>query len=174
MKMRLHSVFYGPPIDKVLSDLSWNVAKLHPKLMDSDETTCGVIAKMEFTNIAWLLPSNRNIDNFRVLMKGTQQCRDVNTAWFMRGRELGSSVRECDVTQEQAHDMYMCAIRCLCPCGVKCEYLHLQLQFPPWMMKSLSICFYEHVKSRGVSGNTISGVTPGWFRTSGTILARSA
>ena len=174
VKMRLHSVSYVPPAAKVLSDISLDVARLYPKLTDSDATTCEIIAGMECTNIVWLLPSNKTSDQFRVFINGTQQCRDVNTAWFMSGRELGSSVIECDVTQEQPENIHICNIRCLCPCGVKCDYLHLQLQFPPWMMKSLSICYYEHVNSRNDHGTIISALTLGWNGTNGGILMRAS
>ena len=140
----MHSVSYQPPSDRVLANISLGAANVYPKLMDADASTCEFITGGKFTNIAWFLPDNRTTNYFRVYMKGTQQCQDVNTAWFMSGRLFGSTMLECDVKQEQDGALHVCDIRCLCHCGLKCDSLHLQLQFPPWMMKSLALCFIEH------------------------------
>ena len=144
--MRMHSVSHQPPSHRVLANVSMDVAKVYPKLVDADASTCEFITRGKFTNIAWFLPNNRTSNYFRVYMKGTQQCQDVNTAWFMTGRMFGLNMVECDVRQEQNGAVHVCDITCLCPCGMKCDFLHLQLQFPPWMTKSIALCFYEHQK----------------------------
>ena len=144
-KIRLHSVSHEYLSNKLPSDIKLDVTSIYPKLVDNDPASCEDIALSEFINIVWHLPNNLSTNQYRVYMKGTQECLDSNAAWFLSGRELRSIVMECDVTHEQDGDIHVCDIKCHCACGLRCDYLRLQLQSPPWMKRTLSLCHYENL-----------------------------
>ena len=144
--MRLYSMWHDSPSNQLPPDINLDVTNVYLNLLDSDSATCDDIPVRKWTTIMWSLPLNRTTDRYRVYMKGTQQCHDMNSVWFLSGIELEPIVIECDVTQQQDGDMFVCDISCLCTCGLSCEYLRLQLQFLPWMKGTLSLCNYEHLE----------------------------
>ena len=144
--MRLHSVWHDFPSNHLPSDINLDVTNVYPNLLDSDSATCDDILVSKWTTIMWSLPLNQTTNRYRVYMKGTQQCHGMNSVWFLSGIELGPIVIECDVTQQQEGDMAIYDISCLCACGLRCEYLRLQLQILPWIDRTLSLCYYEHLE----------------------------
>ena len=144
-EMRLHSVSHEYLSNKLATGIILDITSIYSKLVDNDPASCEDIALSEFTNIVWHLPNNRSTNPHRVYMKGTRGCHDLYAVWFMSGRELRSIVMECDVTHEQDGDIHVCDIRCHCACGLRCDYLRLQLQSPPWIKRALSLCHYENL-----------------------------
>ena len=66
-----------------------DVIMVYPNFMDADASICELITGEKFTNIAWFLTDNRTTNYFWVLMKGTQQCQDVNTGLWVEECHAG-------------------------------------------------------------------------------------
>ena len=143
--MKLYTIHFDPWIQPKAGEGNINVSNVYHHLMDNTPLTCDDIPDREFINVIWGLPGNIARYQFRVYMKGPQQCRDVNALWLLNPVKSGSNAVECNVTQQNDADLLVCNIQCMCPCGVPCNYLHFHMQCPPWMKKTLALCFYEQL-----------------------------
>ena len=143
-QMNLRVVYFSQWNQPELSGVISDVGNVYPRLADDYSSTCDQIPGGEFTNAVWGLSGDDITTHFRVYMKGSQQCHDVNAVWFLSAAN-GSKLVQCNVIQQSNADLLVCNIQCQCPCGVKCSYLQLSMQFPPWMKKTLALCSYEQL-----------------------------
>ena len=138
-------MYFNPWVQNGLADCMVNVDNIYRQLMDNSSSTCHDISDADFINVIWVLPYTNTTSHFRLYMKGSQQCQDVNAVWFLGSGKYGSSTVQCNVTQKNDADLQVCDIQCVCPCEVQCNYLYLSIQFPPWIKKTLSLCLYEQL-----------------------------
>ena len=132
------------------SDFPWHdaiqtgVDLSFPNILDSELDTCDVISGPNIMNIAvvWKFPAHiSGINNFRVILSGSQNCSEGNTVWFVPNETKGKST-ECRATQNSIGDLKECLITCTCS-WKECKYLHFWVQMPVWMRRTLGLCYFE-------------------------------
>ena len=113
-------------------------------VFDEGLSTCDAISgpNIRYIEVIWSFIAHKSgMNKFRVVLSGTQNCADENTAWFVATEKPGI-VTECGVSQNATGELKGCLITCKCPCAV-CEYLHFRVQILPWMRNTLAVCYFE-------------------------------
>ena len=115
-----------------------------PNVLDDFLSTCDTISRPDITHIEviWRFPPHKSgMNTFRVVLSGSQNCSDKNTAWFV-STEMPVISTECRVQQNTNDELKECLIICKCYCA-SCGYLHFRVQMPGWMRRTLAICHFE-------------------------------
>ena len=140
---RINAISLNQPSRHLYEDAANNVAESFPNFDDRSMDTCDDVSTREYINILFGLSGNTNIIQSTVFIKGSQKCVADNVTWFVSGRVPGPTVLQCDVTEKRKMGLRLCNLLCQCVCGDDCDFLHFQMQNPPWVNETLSLCHYK-------------------------------
>ena len=113
---------------------------------DDSNTTCETLPGnvSRYSEVVWTFPSHpSNVNEFRMVLSGSQPCVSVNTPWFVRGENTRGTPLECEVHEEVQGRGRVCSLTCLCLEPFVCGFLHYRTQFPFWNMDTLALCHFE-------------------------------
>ena len=94
---------------------------------DDSNTTCETLPgnASRYSEVVWTFPSHPStVNEFRMVLSGSQPCVSVNTPWFVRGENTIGTPSECEVHEQVRGNRRVCSLTCRCLEPSVCGFLH--------------------------------------------------